>query len=274
MAKKTVKFYVHQLVIEKEAIFNCDTFSYIKDSETETLDIKKTNNDEIEILSVKKVEKKVFDNRFIGLSFDMGNKYPYPTKVVNEELREEDNPRAPGLIELDEQLFVLIDVNTQRIWISNQQKKGEIKVWLKNKLNKDIIIKSIINDVDFIEKIKSVREISFSVVPNLFNSSQQDTLSSHLIEDMLGFGAKKAKLSLEYDNSKITDIIKSKINAIIGRKDEFNDITVVGRSDENLESTFNLEEITSRVQVDVSINESSKLLDPSNIFLTLIGKIK
>jgi len=204
----------------------------------------------------------------------MGDKYPYPTKVVNEDLCEEDNPRAPGLIELDQQLFVLIDVNTQRIWISNQQKKGEIRLWLKNKLDTNIIIKSIINDIDFIEKIKSVKEISFSVVPNLFNSSQQDTLSSHLIEDMLGFGAKKAKLSLEYDNSKISGTIKSKINSMIGRKDEFNDITVIGRSDENLESTFNLEEITSRIQVDVPINESSKLLDPSNIFLTLIGKIK
>jgi len=274
MAKKQLKFYVHQLVIEGIDMFDCSTFNIIKNSDTETFEMKKIKDDKVEILSVKKILKNIYENRFIGISFDMGDKYPYSPKVVNEDLCEQDNPRKADLIELDEQLFVLIDVQTQRMWISDQRKKGDLRIWLKDKLDKATIVKSIINDKEFIDKIKSVKEISFSIAPNLFNSSRQDTLSSHLIDDILGFGAEKAKLSLEFNNSKISDKIKSKLRSLIGKKDEFNDITVIGRSDENLDSTFNLNEITSRVQIDIPTNQASELLNPNEVFLTLINKIK
>jgi hypothetical protein len=274
MANKNLKFYVHQVIIKGLSPFNCATFDVIKSFDTETQEMKKVKDGKNEILSVSKIAKIVYEDRFIALSFDEGDKYPYPPKVVNDSLCEEDNPRAPSLIELDEQLFVLIDIGTQRIWISNQQKRGDIRIWLEKKLHKDVCIKSIINNGEFIDKIKSVKEISFSVAPNLFNSPGQDTLSSHLVGDIYGFGAKKARLSLEYENSKISDKIKAKLSNLFGKQNEFEDITVIGRSDEDFESTFNMNEITSKLQIDLPVDEKSKLLDAATVFASLIKKIK
>lgn len=275
MSKKPIKFYVHQLIIdESSAPFTASSFESISESDTETFDMQ-TVDGEKEILSVKKITKTIYEeNRFIGLAFDQGEKYPYSPKVVNKELDEEDNPRSVEQIELDQQFFALIDVQTQRIWISSQQKKNSIVFWLKEKIKKEVIIKSIINDGEFIQKIKSVKEISFTVVPDLFNSENRDTLSSHLVQDILGFGAKKAKLLLEFNNSQISDKIKTKLNDLLGRKHEFKDITVIGRSDEDFESTFNLEEITSKVIIDVPTNEIHKLFEAGHVFDGLIKKIK
>lgn len=253
-------------------VFGISDFDLIKESDAETFDIAK--GEEKEILTVKKISKAIFEDRFVALAFDEGEKYPYPPRVINNDLCEQDNPRASNLIELDVQTFVLIDVSSQRIWISNQKKKNQIANWLKEKINTDVVIKSIIKDGEFIDKIRSVREVSFTVVPNIFNTSKQDILSSHLVQDLLGFGAQKAKLSLEFNNSKISDTIKSKLSSLIGRKNEFSDITVIGCSDENLESTFNLEEISSKVQLDLPIIAESGLLDSNNVFSSLINKIK
>jgi len=270
--KEKIKFYVHQLILIGKEVFDCSDFDLIKESDAETFEIAK--GEEREILTVKKISKIIYEDRFIAFAFDEGAKYPYPPRVINNDLREQDNPRASDLIELDVQTFVLIDVFSQRIWISNQKKKNQIANWLKEKINTDVIIKSIIKDGEFIDKIRSVREVSFTVVPNIFNTSKQDILSSHLVQDLLGFGAQKAKLSLEFNNSRISDTIKSKLNDLIGRKNEFTDITVIGCSDENLESTFNLEEISSKVQLDLPIIAESGLLDSNNVFSSLINIIK
>ncbi len=275
MQNKTVTYYVHQLIIDDEA-FTLSSFASIPESDTETFDMKSVDgSDGVEILSVKKITKKIYENdRFICLSFDQGDKYPYAPKVVNEKLNEEKNPRKAGQIELDDQFFVLIDVEKQRIWLSTRSKKNSITSWLKEKLKKSITIKSIISDKDFIEKIRSVKEISFTVVPDLFNSANQDTLSHHLVQDILGFGAQKAKLSLEFNNTKISDTIKEKLNKLIGDKHEYQDITVIGRGEEDFESTFNLDEIVSKIFVKVPTNEVHKMMDAEIVFQSLIKKIK
>ena len=154
------------------------------------------------------------------------------------------------------------------------KKKGDIRIWLENKLGKKVTVKSIIKDGEFINKIKSVREISFSVTPNIFNSPGQNTLSSRLIDDMYGFGAKEARLCLKYENSKISDKIKHKISDLLKRQVDFKDITVIGYSDENLESTFNMNEITSKILIDLSVDEKTKLLDSAEVFASLISRIK
>lgn len=274
MAKKELKFHVNQLIINSDSVFSCTDFDPIKDEATETHEIKKIKGEGNEILSVKKVLKKIYENRFVALSFDEGAKFPYPPTVVNSNLDEESNPRAPDQIELDQQFFILVDTETKRIWISEYRKKNSICVWLKEKLNSEVEIKSIFKDGEFMEKIKSIKEISFSIVPNLFNAADQDILSHHLLQDIYGFGAQKAKLKMEFNNSEISDIIKRKVNELIGRKNEFLDITVIGRSDGILESTFNLEEITSKVSIEATIKETSKLLDPDEVFKNLINKIK
>ena len=276
MANKNIKFSGHHLIITGTVPFASSCFDAIQDSETEHLDIN-ISATEKETLSIKKVVKQLKDNRFISLYFNYGEKYPYsPTvaTVVGENLQELSNPRTPEQIELSDQLFVLIDVTTQRIWISDQRQKNSVLDWIKNKTGLAMSIKSIINEADFIDKIKSVQEISFSVVPDLFNSAGQDTLSNHLVQDIYGFGADKARVQLSYSNTSVTDIIKQKFNSLIGRKSEFQDITVIGRSDEGLDTIFNLDEVISKISVDVGADSKSKLVNPEEVFDAVIKIVK
>jgi len=276
MANKNLKFSGHQLIISGSTPFASICFAAIQDSNTEHFDIK-ISEDKIETLSIKKVVKQTHEDRFISVYFNYGEKYPYsPTvaTVVGENFQELNNPRTPEQIELNDQLFVLIDLNTQRIWLSDQRQKNTVADWIKNKIGAEVSIKSIINESEFIDKIKSVQEISFAVVPNLFSSAGQDTLSKHLVQDIYGFGADKARIQLLYKNTLITDIIKKKFYELIGRKNEFQDITVIGRSDDGFNTVLNLEEVVSKISIDVGSDNKSKLFNPDEVFNTLINRIK
>ena len=273
MVNKPLKFSIFQLIIETESPFTVETFSSINDSDLETFEI--GPKEEKETLQIKRVNKECFEDRFITFHFNEGNKFPYsPTVIDATDLTEKENPRPAEDIELDDQFFVLMDVSSQRIYLSDQRKKGTFSAWLKEKINKETHIKSIINEEEFLNKIKSVNRIYLSVVPNLFNTSSQDILSHNLARDIYSFGGEKARLEIEYGNTRMTDIIKDKFNQVLGRKGDFQEVTIIGRSDEGFESIFNLDEVISKLVIDVSVQEKTNLLDPTIVFNILIDKIK
>lgn len=273
MANKPLKFSIFQLIVETETPFTVKTFSSIEEQKLETFEI--GPKEDKETLSIKRVNKECFENRFIAFYFNEGSKFPYsPTVIDTTDLIEKENPRPAEDIELDDQFFVLIDVSSQRIYLSDQRRKGTFTTWLKEKIGKETHIKSIINEEEFLNKIKSVNKISLSIVPNLFNTSSQDTLSHNLARDIYSFGGEKAKLEIEYNNTRMTDIIKNKFNQVLGKKNDFQEITIIGRSDEGFESVFNLEEVISKLVIDVSAQEKTNLLDPTIVFNILIDRIK
>ncbi len=268
MADKPIKFSGNQLVIGTLGNFDVATFNSIQDSDTEHMDIK-VSDKVTETIYIKKTSKNVYEERFVALYFNYGNKYPYSktvAKVEGDDLKELDNPRTPDLIELDDQLFVVIDTTLQRIWLSNQRQRNEVAKWLKEKVGQEIYVKSIIKEAEFIDKLRSVQEISFTVLPDLFNSADQQSLSSHLVQDIFGFGAEKARVQLFYKNSNITDTIKEKFNGLIAKRDNFQEVVVVGRSEEGFDTVFNLDEVVSKITVNVGSDETSKLLDPDSVF--------
>lgn len=274
MANKPIRFSVFQLIITSDAPFSLESFSSIEAEKMETFEVTHSK-EEKEVLEIKRVYKECYEDRFITFYFNEGNKFPYsPTVIDATDLQEKENPRPAEDIELGEQFFVVIDINTQRVYLSDQRKKTTFGTWLKDKINKEVIIKSIISEEDFLSKIKSVSKISFCLVPNLFNSSTQDILSHNLTNDIFGFEAEKARLELEYNNSNMTERIKNKFSEILRRKNEFQEITIIGRSDEGFESIFNLEEVVSKLIIDVPIREETNLLEPSLVFNLLTSKIK
>lgn len=273
MANKPLKFSIFQLIIETETPFTVKTFSSVEDQKLETFEI--GPKEDKETLSIKRVNKECFEDRFIAFYFNEGNKFPYsPTVIDATDLIEKENPRPAEDIEMEDQFFVLIDVSSQRIYLSDQRKKGTFSAWLKEKIKKETHIKSIINEGEFLNKIKSVNRIYLSVVPNLFNTSSQDILSHNLARDIYSFGGEKARLEIEYGNTRMTDIIKDKFNQVLGRKGDFQEVTIIGRSDEGFESIFNLDEVISKLVIDVSVQEKTNLLDPTIVFNILIDKIK
>lgn len=94
------------------------------------------------------------------------------------------------------------------------------------------------------------------------------------MQDIYGFDAEEGRIELSYNDARITAKIINKIKALIGRRDDFKDITVIGRSDENFESIFNINEIISKINIDIDCSDEAQLLDEKNVFAVLINKIK
>lgn len=276
MASKTISFSGNQLIIEGKQPFTISDFKPIKSSE-ETAEVIEVAKNKKETLSIMGVSKSTFDGRFVAIYINEGDKFPYVDKVkkiVRGKIKELDNPRDSEEIEMRGQLFIVVDTQSQRIWLSDQRRKKQIIGWLKEKLGVDIEIKAIIQESNLVDRLTNVSEISFSVVPSLFNQIGQDTLSSKLSEDIYGFDAEKARVQLYYSNKKMTDKIKGKILGIVGKKENFEDICVIGRSDEDFETVFNTDGVVTKLTVSVAVIKETKLFSETEVFRALMQEIK
>lgn len=271
--KKSIKFTINQLIIDDQP-FNIDSFDRVISEDIDAGKLRNSETNEIEITSIKKVAKELQGDRFITLYFNYGDKFPYAPKVMKPDLNEYDNPRSPDEIEMREQFFVLIDKQTQRIYLSDQRKKKFLKTWLELKIIKPVVIKSIIKEDEFITKIKSLSSIYFSVVPNLMSSAQGSFLSESLVQDINGFDAERAKLELAYNKKGLTPNLIQKIKDIIANKLSFEEIVIIGRDENDFESVLNFDEVTSKLSVDVEIDTKSNMFECENVFSELIEILK
>jgi hypothetical protein len=268
---KRISFSINQLIID-DKIFELDFFRCVPDECKDPFIVSK------EIRSIKVFKKNIFEDRFIGLYFKEGEKYPYSPKVIkssSRNLEEIDNPKLPDEIELNDHFFALIDCRTQLIYASDQRRVIGLVDWIRGKTKHEVVIKPLFEERDFINKIKSVSEVSFTVIPNLFNKYDPQLLSAKLAEDIYGFGAEKATLSLKFGrNSKINEI-KEKINQkLFNRKSDYEKLTIVGRVNDNFESIFNLDGIINKISVATNLDENTKNINELDLFESLINKIK
>jgi len=276
MANKQISFSGNQLIVNETAPFKIADFKAIKSTD-EVAEIVQISSKKKETLKISVVSKSVFDGRFVAVYFNEGEKYPYVDKVKTVSsgvITEKINPRDSEDIEMRSQFIIMIDVVSQRIWLSDQRKKSFTVAWLKEKLGVEVEIKSVINEGDLLEKLESVSEIHFSVVPSIFSQIGQNTLASELVEDLYGFDAEKVSIKMHYDNKKITDKVQNKIKSILGKKQNFDDICVIGRSDDNLETIFNTEGIVSKLVVTVPEIKETKLYNETEAFRALMMEIK
>lgn len=275
MKNLPVRFTINQIIFGEDKKTDPSIFATIKEYETETQDISRSPDDpeDKEILSVKRVHKNVVDDRFLTIFFQEGDKYPYSPKVIDENLKESDNPRAPELIELNKHLFVLVDMEKGLLYLNNQKRKNEIRLWLKKKLDKEVEIKATFLESDFVPRLRSLDEVSFAVVPDLFSTLSENTLSKHLLEDVYGYGAKRASLSFKYYGRNVDEPIRKRLLGLLKQKHSLKTVTVIGRGDDGLEMVLNMEEVANRIQVIVKCDDN--LLPAEEVvFGSLIGEIK
>ncbi len=275
MKANKLTFSIYQVIMSNSE-FNLQTFADIQDDDTESHTIK--SGGEEEVLSIKKITKEILgEGRFVAIYINEGKKYPYADKVIDStdaDLSEKNNPRSANLIEPDDQFFALLDIQTQRLFISDQRKKKSFNSWLNEKTSSDFTIKSLISEDQFLDTIKFISEISFTASPTLFNGTNSDTLSENLVRDIYGYGAEKASIKLTYNNKEpISTRVLNKLKSLIGHKEEFDDIVVIGRNEQDFESVFNIEGIINKILVNVSSDMESTLLDPQIVFNLLINEI-
>jgi hypothetical protein len=271
MDRKEVKFFINQILVNGRSAAISD-FDPIKNEDLRTYSMA-VNGEEKQIISIIKAFKENREERFVLFYTEEGDRYPYPKKVIDSDLKEIDNPRSADEIELTSQFFAVIDTATSRIFISDLRKKPTFIAWLKTITEKDITIKPLMVEEQFIEKIESLDQISFTVEPNLFNLDS-GTLSSTLARDIYGFEAEEAVVKLIYKkrkvSAKIIDLLKEAFNA----KSAYKNITVIGRTTDKFESMFNMNEVVSKISLRASLEESTQKIESSLLFIQIINRIK
>jgi hypothetical protein len=272
-----LNFSISQLIVDNRVV-SVDDFDLIDDEildkKTITFRNEEDNKKEEDIFSIQKIIKTTKEGRFICIYFEEGDKYPYSDIVIDDHLQESKNPRSINEIELSNQFFVMIDCSNSRIFISDYRKKLLLLEWIKDKINKKVFMKPIMVEKDFLDKIKRVKEISFTVEPNLFNSYNKGTFSTTLADDIFGFGASSANIKMFYKNTDISKTILQKMSSLIERKNDFKNITIIGRTADTFESIFNMNEVVSKVNISVDTSKINRKLNYETVFDLLIAKIK
>ncbi len=112
---------------------------------------------------------------------------------------KKENQRQPDEVELTSQLFILYYFGNNTLYVSNLQKKNLLEKVLLDKLEKKFEVKNYyLAKEDFIKTLKSINNISFTEVKDLFS---QDSKKRQALVDLTGTDAPE-RFSLDAKYSK------------------------------------------------------------------------
>lgn len=275
MAAENITFSINQLLVDNGDPFCIEVFDEIKEIDEEKVEIQNPNDNTPEAIGVRFVQRNTFENRFVTIHISDGEKFPYSNEVVNlESLEHKPNPRSPNEVELDKHLFALVDCKTGLIFFSNQRNRKDFQTWLSRKTKKIMVIKPLITEDEFESKLKTISEISLSIVPNPFRGYESNSLEEMLRADAFGLGAPKAALRFSYKRENVSDNLRRTLRRFMDQTSKDFHVTIIGRTSDGFDSVFNMNEITSRISIEIIKDKMSRTFDAGQMFVDLISKIK
>lgn len=213
-----------------------------------------------------------YEDTYLKMSFGEGTVGPRSPHVFNFDTKEEEpNPRHRNQVEPRE-TYAIIDFRTSFLWISNSKKRTALIDLFKDYLkDSSIVMKEIYDEREFIEMLKRLNSIKVSAVPNLFSDS--GILSKALSEEINGYEANTATLSLSYNNRITTDYLINKVKSIFEQKDSLKSIVIAGKDENNLGMLFNTEGFSRKIDIKAQVNED-EMFYAHDVYSKLISKIK
>ena len=223
----------------------------------------------------RRIKTKVIGDKFLSVYFEEGEAFPRPPVVYNIERRgDEMNPRNENQIERNAQTFVLIDEENQRIFISDFRKKTMLQKWLNVKINKPVIIKSIIDKENFINKIDQLNFIRLAASHDLF--SDVGIFGDILNRDTHNYGIPVGHISVQinFEPNNFPEKAKQGIQRLFSLQERspLRKLEISGRSDEKFERIFNADGIVDKVDIEVYRRDDG-LFDETKVFDALVRKL-
>ena len=150
-----------------------------------------------------------------------------------------------------------------------------LEQWLSNKIEKNVLIKNIIDRENFLNEIQSINTIYLSAVPNLFK--QEGILSEELTNDHhnYGLGIKHIGVKIDFEESKsLPEKLINKTKKLLEQRanNQLDKLEVSGRYDDKFERVFNAEGIIDKIEIEIA-PEKNGLFDQKQVFKKLIEKI-
>ena len=124
------------------------------------------------------IEKKIVDNRYLWMYCQYENSKLYGEIVLDTEIeKQHKNTRKKNEIELRKQLFLILDTESQLLYLSDITKKGAIKAYFTEELQADIIIKNLYSSLDEFQKsVKILKKLKFTQYRNISNTLDKESI--------------------------------------------------------------------------------------------------
>ncbi|ATA75017.1 hypothetical protein [Capnocytophaga sp. H2931] len=206
---------------------------------------------------------------YIWINIDYGNPMPKDENLTNIITGNKlPNKREDDEVELTSQLFILYHYKNNVLYISNIKKMKFINEILSQKLDKKFIVKKHLKTQDeFIKTLKSVSEISFTDVNNLFNDNEQ----RKALKDLTGTDApEKFKITAHYSNNFLNiNFLKKLLNK---RGTNSSSLVIKGTDENNFNFVYNQHNFVKLTEINCKRKSNGKF-DSEDVLNNLLKSI-
>ncbi|MGE9917623.1 hypothetical protein ACQRCW_02345 [Desulfovibrio sp. SGI.082] len=218
------------------------------------------------------VERK---NNFLLISITEGHFLPLSENVYDRLLnREVPNKRNENEAEWLSQTFAVYDFRTKIFYLSNSNKKVDIKalfeIILKDREKITVEILNIYKDVnDFIKEVNQIGKIKFTRIPdpqmNIFSDRKE-------FDPRWADGASSFSVELRYKNKYAA---AERLKKLLSRQpgEEVQGLMCIGYGDEKVEKIFKVDSFIEKLTIDAQRNERG-LYEDSLVFFQLMEKLR
>lgn len=220
------------------------------------------------------VEKDFIADRFLWLYFQYDNERLYTDTVLDTvDNAEKGNPRPKNQVELRFQLFACYDLQRQRLYVNDYNRKTVVADYIADALQVSVYIKNVYTSIDdFLAVSKQLKSATFTQHRTLCTQDPDSIFRKQV--NLYGLDLpERSKFHVDYGNSPI-GIVKTTLQNLGLRRDrgEFEEIIVVGIDDQGFENSFNFSSMISSVEIEVHRNENDRF-EPNSVRARLLGKI-
>lgn len=198
---------------------------------------------------------------FIWFNIDYGKPMPKDDNLTNVDTGEKhENNRGEDEVELTSQLFAQYNFSTKIFYISNLNKAKFFEEILFAKLEKTIWLKKYLKDKqDFIDTFKTIKEINFTDVNNLFNNNEQ----RQALIDLTGIDAPDTfTIKAEYKNNQD---VKEFITRIFNSENyQPSSLVIKGLDENDFDFVYNKENFVKKIEINSARNVNGKF-DADNV---------
>jgi len=210
---------------------------------------------------------------YIWFYFKFGNPIPRDENLTNIDTGEKkENPREDIEAELLKQLFCLYHYSQKKLYLSNANKQNLLKAVVDEKLESNFIIKSIFKTKEeFIALLKTVNEISFTEVRNLFNENSKERQA---LIDLTGTDAPDDfTIKAKYSKNKIRNFLNHLFETKSKPDSSLKDLIIRGTDENNFSVIFNNDTFSRKVIIQSEKDENATF-NPESIKNELLKGIK
>ena len=220
------------------------------------------------------IKNEICEDRFFWMSCDYAETERYQDYVVNKDTGEtEANPRRKSQIEPRQQFFACYDIQTHFLYLSDMNRRSFFQQYLGEMTGREFCINNVYASVDeFCKRIKSIRGFYYTQVDNLF------TRNSDIFKQVGSiFGLdipEQVQIKISYGDIPV-HLGRGLIDRFYRRtkRDEFENIVIVGCDDEGVEQTFDFSSVLKHLEIHPR-KDGNAQYDPVEVKMLLLNVLR